>query len=440
MTDDTPKPPSDSLIAWVATSNRRLSSVGLGLAGLAFVYGFAADILINRYSTSPALNIPFVALQFLWVGLGGWVLGAWACSAVFGDQWRRRSLRHERIEDEDAVEMKGFRDGPAMIWFAAFIGMGALWAGVWLATDDWIGRYNRGGAYVVALRSDNVSERTAALSDLVHPIRRSRSADEPVRDAIVGVLDDPDAEVRMRAAWACGLLVLVECRPGLVPMLDDADPGARREAAFALGRLADAQGERRLLELLPAAVGDDQRTIEILTGLGLMNSVEGARRAVALLGLVPAEVEVVALWTIGRARSTEFRDVVMALEPGEDLGRLCALAEVYKHVTTVDDDRALRGRFANEARGRACPAVEHRDLEFTEGRRGEDIVYVVGEDVREKYMRAVFNIAGDNLEEWLNEILYDEAEEMPLRLLAERMIKLLEGAPARLPREAYRAE
>ncbi len=428
--------PGGGLAGLIAASRERLLLWSLIISGVAVGYGFVGDYLTNVSGGHPLLNIGLVTLQLLLVLAAGWCIGILVGTFTFGDRWRRRAVLGEKIVEEgDLVDMRGFHEGSFFVGFVALIGAGICYLAVYAATDDWVGRYNRAGAYVTLLKHGSEADRVDALRDLVHPSRADAGTELPVRAALAAALADPSPEVRRHAAWACGHLVVVDCQPGLLAQLERGEPAVREQAAIALGRLADAIGEREMLALLPASLGDDAMARALMTGLGLMGSEQGATRLAAMLGLLPPDVEAVALWAIGRARITSVRAQVLSLDPGDDLGRRCAIAEALKHVTTVEDDTWLRRRFNETPRGQECEQVELRDIEFAEGYRRDDIVYVVGEDLREKYMRAIFNIAGGGLEEWLRQVLADETEDLELRLLAERMLDLLRGAPARLPRE-----
>jgi hypothetical protein len=422
--------------AWIASSMSRLWLVSLAATVLVFSYARVAEWAITEHSSYPLLNIVAIAFQLLLVVIAGWSSGILVCSLLLGDRWRRRALLNQRVvDDPDLPDIRSFSEGSAFVGFAALVGCGVFYGALHVASDDWIGEYNRSGAYVSMLRSSDESVRVNALKDLVHPIREGDSSSESVRLAVRAALSDPSPAVQLHAAWACGHLVIVDCQPGLVALLDSTNGEVFDQAALALGRMRDIVGERRMVEMLPSVLGDDERARALITGLGLLASRDGAEQLSSMLGLLPADIETIALWAIGRARTTTPRARVLSLDPGDDLARKCAVAEALKHVTTIEDDTWLRAQFAAEPRGQMCAEIGLRDIEFTEGRRRDDIVYVVGEDLREKYLRAIFNIAGPRLEPWLQEIVYNEGEDLPLRLLAERMLKLLDGAPARLPRE-----
>lgn len=422
--------------AWLAASMPRLWLAVAASSSAVFVYAYGAEWAITKHSAYPILNIVAIAFQLLLVVIAGYTSGILSCSLLLGERWRRRALLNERVvDDHDTPDIRSFSEGSGFVGFAALLGCAAFYGALHVASDDWIGEYNRSGAYVSMLRSSDEGVRVGALKDLVHPIREGDSSSESVRFAVRDALADPSPAVQLHAAWACGHLVIVDCQPGLLRLLVSDNGEVFDQAALALGRMRDVVGERRMLEMLPAVLGDDGRARALITGLGLYASVEGAEQLSSMLGLLPAHIEAIALWAIGRARITSVRARVLSLDPGDDLARRCAVAEALKHVSTIEDDAWLRELFVAEPRGLLCVERGLRDIEFTEGRRRDDIVYVVGEDLREKHLRAVFNIAGPRLEPWLQEIVYDEGEDLTLRLLAERMLKLLDGAPARLPRE-----
>lgn len=91
------------------------------------------------------------------------------------------------------------------------------------------------------------------------------------------------SDVRARSAFALGSVQAPGAREALVALLDDPDAGVRRDAAFALGQLGDST----LTGALEGALGDedeDRVRLEIIRALG---KIPDPRAAEALLSLEP---------------------------------------------------------------------------------------------------------------------------------------------------------
>ncbi len=84
-----------------------------------------------------------------------------------------------------------------------------------------------------------------ALGDLVEPAERQRAA-----DALIAVLDDPEAQIRAEASMSLGDLELELAVAPLIDKLDDPTPLVRQAAAMALGRLRFRSGFSALAEAL----------------------------------------------------------------------------------------------------------------------------------------------------------------------------------------------
>ncbi len=111
-----------------------------------------------------------------------------------------------------------------------------------------------------------------------------------------GLLSDPNAEVRARAALATGRLQDSATVEALLPLVSDPDAGVRREAVFALGqighrsvrvalegRLADADEETAVLAIEALGkIGDKTGTPSVVSQLGHASAARRAEAAMAL--------------------------------------------------------------------------------------------------------------------------------------------------------------
>ncbi len=424
-----------NLLSSLAGTPRRLHVSALVLIVASFGYGFLIDDYVQNASASTGANLALISGQFFVLLVAAYVIAMSAGTLFFGDRWRRRVLVGERSEVTDDADIDTFRDRTMEFVLLFFVALALLYFGVTAATGHYIERYNDHGFYRTQLRSPDPATRIAGIRALVDPLHELASSDAAVRRAVVDALEDDDAEVRMWAAWASGHLLFAEARPALVDMLQAGSLDERTEAALALGRLADPEGERRMVALLPSSLGDEAWTRALLTGLGLGSSAEAAPTVAAMLGLLPDDLEVVALWTIARARTTAVRDEVMARLGEGDTTHACAVATALMAVATVQDDAQLRALYRETPVDVRCEPVVREDRSYADDEDMPEIEYVTPGTLRQKYMYAVFNIAGPGLEDWLQSVVDDVDEDIQVRLAAEELMESLDRGPPRMPRE-----
>ncbi|TVQ98406.1 MAG: HEAT repeat domain-containing protein [Deltaproteobacteria bacterium] len=439
------------LLGGLARSPRSLAVVSLVSLAASVIYGLLVADHVIWSSSSVGLNLTLITGQFFFVLFGAYVHAMLAGSLLFGDKWRRRVLVGERLPDsdgdapdEDLLQIDRFKDNTLPFYGLFAVLLFANWFAVQVVSGNYLQEYNRKGYHLTLMRAEEPNDRARAVRSLLDPINRATGNDPDVREKVRTLLDDPVPGVRLWAIWAVGHLEIVRGHGQLVSMLDSEDGEILIEVIEAIGRLrlAGEDGERRLLAMLPATIGDDRRARAVLHALGFLRNPDSAGPVTSLLGLLPSDLEVVALWAIGEMRTTAPREAVIErwshAEAVEDHRLLCATAEAMKHVTTVDDDARLRVLF------RETPAEIRCDQERWMGRSFEDdepfrpVEYVMRESLRMKYMKAVFNIGGRGLREWLVEIAWDTDEDPEIRRLADQMAEALRNAPARPPREALR--
>jgi hypothetical protein len=424
------------LLGFLAVTRRRMTvAVGASVAG-AVAWGRVTSTWIHEESGNATVNLLLMVGQFLFVLLAAWVGAMLVGSLLFGMEWSDRVFLGKKppVDEDDFVSGARFSDHTVPFYgFVLLCGL-AVYGLVWVVTDDYIGRYNRHGFFATGMRSVDADDRVRGVRGLVDPFNAG-AVDAPiVRALLLERLSDPAPPVRMWAAWAIGQLHVPEARHGLLQLLEDADVEVAREAAHALGRLSDPVGERRMVDLL-AHTDDDARMRGLLTGLGFASTPAAAEGIAAVLPRLSSDNLVVAVWAIGRARTTSVREQVLALELDDSLLSQCLLAEAFKQVTTAADYRMLQERYREAPVDALCERVSQRELRFHDDVVAPDLVFLPRETLRQKYVIAVFNVGGPGLEDWLEDVLYDEAEQLEVRLLAERLGKVLATRPARLPRQ-----
>lgn len=104
-----------------------------------------------------------------------------------------------------------------------------------------------------------------------------------IRDGLVGLLDDPEPDVRERAAWALGTLRSPAAVDGLVAALDDADKDVQERIAWALGRIRNDPATDGVITALDLVAGDALEEISAL--IRLMDAPDPELRRAAIEAL-----------------------------------------------------------------------------------------------------------------------------------------------------------
>jgi hypothetical protein len=421
------------LLSSLARTPRRLAISAVVATIALLLYGVVVAGYVLHRSGSVELNLVLLSAQFFLVLIAGYVQAMWLGSRVFGDAWRRRTFLGERPElsdeDEDKLSVRDYSLHFYGVFALTCIGS---YLAVVLVTGDYVDRYNVEGYTTTLLRSGAPEERIEALRGLVDPVHDASRQGRLVQAAVVEALADEDEDVRAWAAWTAGHLLVHDAVEPLLQLYERGTEQERVEAVIALGRLSDPAAERRVVSQIRDGTLDPSVAPAAITALGLIPSFEAVEPLTALLG-VGGDVEAAAVWAMGATRSTAPREAVLArwaVAEGDDR---CVVAEALKHVTTVEDDRVLRAAFASEP-GLFCEERAYEGRQYSDERVAPTAVWVVGEDVRMKVLKAVFNIGGPDLLPWLEGIAWDEAEVLELRLEADRMAALLRSSPARPPR------
>lgn len=174
------------------------------------------------------------------------------------------------------------------------------------------------------------------------PSSQQRQADPKVVAALIGVLTDEDADVRMQAAHALSrqhhsdaqkaiagmindkdedlrqLAIMSLARMGdpasfdpLVAALKDANPSIRQQAAFGLSHLQDA----RAAAPLAAALKDADASVrqQAAFALGRLRSRESVDALIAAARDAAADVRQQALWALGHIGDARAQDLAIAL-------------------------------------------------------------------------------------------------------------------------------
>jgi HEAT repeat protein/beta-lactamase regulating signal transducer with metallopeptidase domain len=130
-------------------------------------------------------------------------------------------------------------------------------------------------------------------------------AQQPARvvDALMGALDDSDAEVRREAVFALGRLRSARAAAAIAKALRDSDPEVRTQAAFALGQIRDSAAIDALANALAGDAESEVRT-QAAFALGQIRAdaaVEALARALAKDA--DGEVRKQAAFALGQVRS-----------------------------------------------------------------------------------------------------------------------------------------
>ncbi|MCB9519560.1 MAG: HEAT repeat domain-containing protein [Myxococcales bacterium] len=425
------------LLGALAASRGRIRAAAAISVVATLGYGLVAERFVMEQSGDVVVNLFVLCGQVFLMLAAAYVVAMWAACERFGDAWRRRVFLGERIdasadEDEAAPAM---RDNTAQFYLFLAAAAVALYAAIAATTGGYIDRYNQEGYVLARLRAGDPAERVAAIRALVDPVRRDSSERVAVRDRLAATVDDASDDVAAWAAWASGVLGVQEAVPGLVRALARPSTELRIEAVIALGRLHDPLAERQMVELLQTAAPGDPLVEPLCVALGVIGSPQALEALLTVArGSDDAAAEV-ALWAIGQARSTSPRAEVVAIWEAATGGRRCAAAEALKHVSTVEDDATLREAFRALDQGVECEPRSYVGRSYDEEHTVATIQTIVGEPLRMKYLKAVFNIAGSGLEPWLVDIAWSPDEPDSIKVQADQLAQAIHAAPSRPPRE-----
>lgn len=185
-----------------------------------------------------------------------------------------------------------------------------------------------------------------ALSSL--GMQADAAADEKLIDAFLGALEDSDAEVRERAAWALGKERAARAVDALGGALKDADPDVREQAAWALGQIRD----KRAIDPLSGALRDESAEVaeRAAWALGQIRDPSAVPGLVAGIGHADPDVREQVAWALGQIRDPQaIQGLVGLLNDGEPdvreqaawaLGQIRDAAAVDGLVAALDDEDA----------------------------------------------------------------------------------------------------
>ena len=424
------------ILSSLATSTARLTTAAVASTLAVVAYGLAIQDFVTNRSTSITLNVVLITMQFFLIFAAAYIQAMFVAALAFGDEWRRRVLAGERITSDDSteIEIQSLKDRSLQFYGIFALAIAFSYGAVVATTGNFVRDYNETGYYLTLFRSDQPEPRIQAIRGLVDPLHETSAASQRVRERLAEAVTDADAGVAAWAAWACGQLQVQEATPQLLSLLQSGEREARIEAALALGRIRDPEAERRLLGLLPSVQDDPEFAQATVTALGLMPSTTAVPTLVGLLGVGSEEFDAATLWAIGRSRRTDVREHIVERWRTSEGALRCAYAEALKHATTVEDYDVMRAAFEEEEASE-CEPVGFVGRQYDPEHPLPPVQYVIGEELRLKYLKAAFNIGGDGLEEWLRDVAWDDTESVPMRNQADDLAEALRLSPLRLPRE-----
>lgn len=185
-----------------------------------------------------------------------------------------------------------------------------------------------------------------ALSSL--GIQADAAADEKLIDAFLGALEDSDAEVRERAAWALGKERAARAVDALGGALKDVEPDVREQAAWALGQIRD----RRAIDPLSGALRDESAEVaeRAAWALGQIRDPAAVPGLVGGMGHADPDVREQVAWALGQIRDPQGVEGLVGLlndaEPDVReqaawaLGQIRDAAAVDGLVAALDDEDA----------------------------------------------------------------------------------------------------
>lgn len=412
--------------------------------------GFAvwAGPYIEQQATSPMLAMTLVTLQLGLALLAGYLVGMAVAAALFGAGWVSESLVPRVVlkpSDPDSLARR-ISDKTGSFWGLCAAAALAFVISGHFAGQKMLFNFPDRGLVLTEFRSNSDAAKLRGLRGVV-----DHSLDQRVPADVLFVrtgelLNDDDAAVRARAAWAVGRLGLVSLERPLLNALEDEHSLVRQRAAIALGRIRSVDTPVALSDLLDRslrtlrAASDDQDALDeveaALVGLGISRRALSGRMVSERLADIPEEHQTLALWSIGEAGALCAHDelIARAEDPAQPQNIRCAAADALKKVSTDTDVDALESLFES-SEDFHCSQVLWRD--WTTDRFGSDVVLIVVDSERfhEKLLDSLFNIAHVGLRQWLREVVNNEDNLRLDRLHARELHDYLDDGPPRPVRQ-----
>jgi len=185
---------------------------------------------------------------------------------------------------------------------------------------------------------------TAALLNDVEPAVREQAAwalgmieDESAVDALAQVMNDPDEDVREQAVWALGMIEAEAAVAPLIVALSDTSAEIRSQAAWSLGMIEDVAA----VDALAGALHDEDSEVreQAAWALGMIEDAGAVSALATALNDTEAAVREQAAWSLGMIEDAAAVDSLAASLAGDsdaDVREQAAWA-----LGMIEDGRAL---------------------------------------------------------------------------------------------------
>ena len=192
--------------------------------------------------------------------------------------------------------------------------------------------------------SSAVEPLTAALLNDVEPAVREQAAwalgmieDESAVDALAQVMNDPDEDVREQAVWALGMIEAEAAVAPLIVALSDTSAETRSQAAWSLGMIEDVAS----VDALAGALHDEDAEVreQAAWALGMIEDAGAVSALANALNDSEAAVREQAAWALGMIEDAAGVDPLAASLAGDseaDVREQAAWA-----LGMIEDERAL---------------------------------------------------------------------------------------------------
>ena len=416
----------------VARTRGRLIAAAALVSAVMVGAGLFSTHYIIEQSSSVGLNIVIITALMIVVMLASYLQALLIGDLFFKGPWREQVILGERTwkTDPDADVVVSNHNAEFMIVLILLVIGNALLLN--FSGGGFLDRYHEEGFFLVRMRSDDPSERLAALRDMSDPTQYELWENGTLRTLIVDTLaQDQDSTVRAQAAWNAGIMKIRPAQKALIAIVEDATQSveAREEAAVALGRLGPDEAARRAMERALTGSKPEERDLKLamLRGLGML-AMQGSHEVILPIArdADDEELMIYALWALQRTQSPEARAWVkqtLSDETPEEGKRLCALLDAMKMLSKPEDVSWARKEFLGNVEDTTCERVvwEERD------ERLHTILF--SDTLRTKYMKIVANSGdGTRYRTWFETIAHDPSQEWSLREAAAAIVKQIDRA------------
>ncbi|MBO4351736.1 MAG: HEAT repeat domain-containing protein [Proteobacteria bacterium] len=387
-----------------------------------------AGFYIHDFSTSSTVNSLLIVALYINAIVVGYLCALTIGDLVFHGPWREKMAKGAKFIPEDVEDQKALLKNRniyfILIWVVSIV---ALIFGCDFCTGGGVRWYHNVGGVIVSMRSPDAAERALVIKTISNPYYAKKWEDEDVKNRIVELVLDDDAQVRANASYLAGRAKYVEAADNLMTVLRDNDNSdvVRREAAIALGRLEWKPSLALLLSVMRDSFskshGNEELVPAALYAFYSMKESMAARDAMQIIETCVTAGDCsspVLQYAFFYLKSLHVKDAApMSLKilemPEISHEMRCYAADILRFTASKAEVPRMKQAFDKVNSNDNCPIVYRK--------YHEEAAIILFEDdyMRSLFVRSVGNIMDSNDYDWIWSIGSNTSENMQTRKVAE---------------------